>query len=81
MFGNEVYECPKTIISKEYSSEWKPDLEPYYPVNDNKNTAIYTNYYDRARLIPNMRFGGRLADYAYYDMDKVVEKAINEFKE
>lgn len=76
MFGNEVYDCPKTVISKEYSQEWNSGIEPYYPVNDDRNAQLYARYRDRAKCIPNLKFGGRLADYAYYDMDKVVEKAL-----
>lgn len=77
MFGEEVYNCPKTVISKEYSQEWEFGMEPYYPVNDNRNADLYAKYYDRAKRISNFRFGGRLADYAYYDMDKIVEKALS----
>lgn len=77
MFGNEVYDCPKTVISKEYSQEWEFGMEPYYPVNDNRNTSLYAKYYDRAQCISNFKFGGRLAEYAYYDMDKIVEKALS----
>lgn len=80
MFGQEVYNCPRTVVSKEYSTEWKLGMEPYYPVNDNINASIYSKYLNRARLLPNFIFGGRLADYAYYDMDKVVENVINIFK-
>lgn len=78
MFGQEVYDCPKTVISREYSTEWKPGMEPYYPVNDAINTKLYASYRERAKLIPNFTFGGRMADYAYYDMDKVVEKVMVE---
>ena len=74
MFGDEVYRIPKTVISREYSTEWTPGLEPYYPVNDTRNADRYARYADRARSI-GLSYGGRMADYAYYDMDKVVERA------
>nr|WP_229115027.1 MULTISPECIES: UDP-galactopyranose mutase [Bacteroides] len=77
MFGDKVYNCPKTVISKEYSQEWEFGMEPYYPVNDSHNTNLYAKYCDRAKCIPNFNFGGRLAEYAYYDMDKIVEKALS----
>ncbi|MCR5704269.1 MAG: UDP-galactopyranose mutase [Eubacterium sp.] len=71
--GNEI---PKTIISKEYSSEWKFGDEPYYPVNDEKNTALYQSYKELADKEGKVLFGGRLAEYKYYDMDKVIESAL-----
>lgn len=80
MFGQEVYDCPKTVISKEYSTEWKPGMEPYYPVNDNCNADIYAKYWDRASLIPNLIIGGRLAEYKYYDMAPTVEKVMSHFQ-
>ena len=67
---------PTTIISKEYSSEWKPGVEPYYPVNNDKNNAVYEQYADKAEAEKNVIFGGRLGQYKYYDMDKVVENAL-----
>ncbi len=67
---------PTTIISKEYSSEWKPGVEPYYPVNNDKNNAVYQKYADRAASENNVIFGGRLGQYKYYDMDKVVAAAL-----
>ena len=66
----------KTIISKEYSSEWTPKDEPYYPVNDERNTKLYNEYYKLAKQLPNIIFAGRLAEYKYYDMDGVIEKAL-----
>ena len=66
----------KTIISKEYSSEWTPKDEPYYPVNDERNTKLYNEYYKLAKQLPNVIFAGRLAEYKYYDMDGVIEKAL-----
>ena len=76
---------PKTVISKEYSSEWKPGVEPYYPINNDKNNNLYAEYKKLADNTPNVIFGGRLGDYKYYDMDKVIEVALtavkNEFAE
>jgi UDP-galactopyranose mutase len=71
--GNEI---PKTIISREYSSEWKPGDEPYYPVNDEANTALYAQYKKLAESEPHVKFGGRLAEYKYYDMDAVIASAL-----
>ncbi len=79
MFGEEVYDCPKTVISREFSTEWNPGMEPYYPVNDAQNAALYVKYKERAKQMPNMIIGGRMADYAYYDMDIVVEKVMSLF--
>lgn len=67
---------PKTVITKEYSSEWKPGDEPYYPVNDESNDFIYQKYKKLAIKEENVIFGGRLAEYKYYDMNQVIEKAI-----
>ncbi len=72
--GNDI---PKTIISKEYSSEWKFGDEPYYPVNDEENTALYQKYKALADKEEKVLFGGRLAEYKYYDMDMVIESALN----
>ena len=66
----------KTVISREYSAEWKPGLEPYYPVNDEKNGALYLQYKALADAEPGVIFGGRLGEYKYYDMDKVIESAL-----
>ena len=76
MFGQEVYNCPKTVISKEYSTEWHDGMEPYYPVNDAVNTAIYAKYKVLADDETNVIFGGRLAEYKYYDMAPVIEKVM-----
>ncbi len=65
-----------TIISREYSSEWKPGVEPYYPVNNDKNNALYEKYAELAAKEENVIFGGRLGQYKYYDMDKVIEAAL-----
>lgn len=72
----EFGEQPKTVISREYSSEWKHGDEPYYPVNDEKNAALYAQYKELADAEPNVIFGGRLGEYKYYDMDKVIEAAL-----
>ena len=77
MFGNEVYQIPKTVISREYSTEWIPGKEPYYPVNDGKNSALYERYKALADNEERVIFGGRLAEYKYYDMDKVIECALS----
>lgn len=66
----------KTVISREYSAEWKPGDEPYYPVNDDKNSALYAKYKALADAEPHVVFGGRLGEYKYYDMDKVIESAL-----
>jgi len=68
---------PKTVISREYSSEWEPGIEPYYPVNDEMNTRLYHQYKKLADSEGKMIFGGRLGSYQYYDMDKVIEAALN----
>ena len=71
--GNDL---PKTVISREYSSEWKLGDEPYYPVNDTKNSTLYEQYKALAEAEDNVIFGGRLGEYKYYDMDKTVEVAL-----
>lgn len=75
-FGDEVTKIPVTVISKEYSAEWKLGMEPYYPVNDAKNASLYSAYTQLADEEKNVIFGGRLAEYKYYDMDDVIEKAL-----
>ena len=67
---------PKTVISREYSSEWKPGIEPYYPINDEKNGKLFEEYKALADKEENVIFGGRLGNYKYYDMDKVIEAAL-----
>ena len=67
---------PKTVISREYSSEWKPGDEPYYPVNDEKNSKLYEEYKKLAEGEKNIIFGGRLGEYKYYDMDAVIDSAL-----
>lgn len=72
--GNDI---PKTVISREYSSEWKVGDEPYYPVNDEKNSNLYKKYKELALQEKNVIFGGRLGEYKYYDMDKTIEAALD----
>ena len=76
MFGNEIYNNPKTVISKEYSTEWRDGMEPYYPVNDKKNNSLYSKYKELADAESNVIFGGRLAEYKYYDMAPVIESVL-----
>lgn len=76
MFGQEVYNCPKTVVSEEYSTEYKEGMEPYYPVNDEINNALADNYRTLAAKEQNVIFGGRLAEYKYYDMAPIVEKVL-----
>ena len=75
--GNDL---PKTIISKEYSSEWKLGDEPYYPVNDEKNEKLYIEYKKLSDEETKVFFGGRLGEYKYYDMDQVIESALKSLK-
>ena len=76
MFGQEVYDCPKTVISREYSTEYKEGMEPYYTVNDERNNALADQYRALAAQEKNVIFGGRLAEYKYYDMAPIVEKVL-----
>jgi len=76
-FGQTIYDNPKTVITKEYSTEWIPGLEPYYPINDEKNNHLAEQYRLLASQEKNVIFGGRLADYRYYDMAPIVENALN----
>ena len=77
MFGQEVYDCPNTVISREYSTEYKDGMEPYYTVNDERNNALAGQYRELAAQEKNVIFGGRLAEYKYYDMAPIVEKVLN----
>lgn len=82
MFGQAVYDNPCTVISREYSTEWKPGMEPYYPVNDSRNNELIEKYRELAEeLKPRVFFGGRLGTYTYLDMDKVIAKVLADFKE
>lgn len=76
MFGNDVDLCPKTVISREYSTEWQEGMEPYYPVNDDYNNNLADQYRSLAAEEPNVLFGGRLAEYKYYDMAPIVENVF-----
>ena len=76
MFGSEIDNCPRTVISKEYSTEWKDGMEPYYPVNDKKNSDLYALYKELADKTGNVILGGRLAEYKYYDMAPIIEKVL-----
>ena len=77
MFGQAVYDCPKTVVSEEYSTEYEEGMEPYYPVNDERNNQLADQYRTLAAQEPNIIFGGRLAEYKYYDMAPIVEKVLN----
>ena len=77
MFGQAVYDCPKTVISEEYSAEYQPGMEQYYPVNDEKNNQLADKYRALAAQEPNVLFGGRLAEYKYYDMAPIIEKVLS----
>lgn len=74
-------DLPKTYISREYSSEWKPGDEPYYPVNDEKNSNLYAKYKELAEKEKNIIFGGRLGEYKYYDMDATVASVLDKCDE
>lgn len=80
MFGQEVYDCPKSVVSEEYSTEYKDGMEPYYPVNDERNNQLADQYRKLAANEENVVFGGRLAQYKYYDMAPVIEQVMEYFK-
>lgn len=77
MFGQDVYNCPKTVVSEEYSTEYKDGMEPYYPVNDDRNNALAEEYRKLAEQEDGVIFGGRLGQYKYYDMAPVIEQVLN----
>ena len=79
MFGQQVYDCPKTVVSEEYSTEYKLGMEPYYPVNDDRNNALAEQYRALAAQEADVIFGGRLAEYKYYDMAPIIESVIRLF--
>ena len=81
MFGQEVYDCPKSVVSEEYSTEYKDGMEPYYPVNDERNNQLADQYRKLAANEENVVFGGRLAQYKYYDMAPVIEQVMKLWKE
>ncbi len=80
-FGDAVYSNPKTVISREYPSEWNDSKEPFYPINNEKNQAIYAKYKELADKEKNVIFGGRLAEYKYYDMAPVIAKVFKLFND
>lgn len=77
MFGQEVYDCPKTVVSEEYSTEYQEGMEPYYPVNDDRNNSLAEQYRELAQQEKDVIFGGRLAQYKYFDMAPIVEQVLN----
>lgn len=76
MFGQDVYDCPKTVVSEEYSTEYKDGMEPYYPVNDDRNNALAEEYRKLAEKEADVIFGGRLGQYKYYDMAPIIEQVF-----
>ena len=79
MFGQDVYNCPNTVVSEEYSTEYKEGMEPYYPVNDERNNLLAEQYRQLAEKESDVIFGGRLAQYKYYDMAPVIEQVLSLF--
>ena len=77
MFGSAVYECPKTVVSEEYSTEYKEGMEPYYPVNNERNNALAEEYRKLATVEDNVIFGGRLGQYRYFDMAPIIEQVLS----
>lgn len=80
VFGDEIYHNPKTVVSKEFPLEWNEGLEPFYPINDSRNQSIFQKYKDLAKKENNVIFGGRLAEYKYYDMAPIISKVLNLFE-
>lgn len=80
-FGADVEANPRTVVSREYSTEWMPGMEPYYPVNDAANTALLADYQRLAVQQPGVIFAGRLAEYKYYDMAPTIAKAFTLWEE
>ena len=76
MFGQEVYECPKTVVSEEFSAEYKDGMEPYYPINDERNSDLAEKYRKLAQKEEGVIFGGRLGEYKYYDMAPIIEQVL-----
>lgn len=79
MFGQDVYNCLKTVVSEEYSTEFKPGMEPYYPINDERNNILANKYRDLTAQEKDIIFGGRLAEYKYYDMAPIIERVMELF--
>ena len=77
VFGADIEKNPKTVISREYSTEWQTGMEPYYPINDERNQQVYQQYHELAQAEKNVIFGGRLAEYKYYDMAPIIELALS----
>jgi len=77
MFGQAVYDCPKTVVTKEFSTEWTEGMEPFYPVNDERNNTLYQQYKELADKEENVIFGGRLAEYKYYDMAPLIRRTLD----
>lgn len=77
MFGQQVYDCPKSVVSEEYSTEYKEGMEPYYPVNDETNNKLADKYREMSQKESNVIFGGRLAEYKYYDMAPIIERVFS----
>ena len=75
-FGDAVEAVPATVITREYPAEWTPGREPFYPVNDDRNSALFARYQELAAQEETILFGGRLAEYKYYDMAPVIERAF-----
>lgn len=75
-FGSSIYDNPRTVISREYPAEWNDGMEPFYPVNDVRNQTVYDQYYAIARQEKDVIFGGRLAEYKYYDMAQIIAQAF-----
>lgn len=80
-FGNEVYDNPNTVVSREYSAEWSEGMEPFYPVNDSRNQALYERYRELAQREEGVIFGGRLAEYRYYDMAPIIAQVMSLFED
>lgn len=80
-FGDEVYDNPRSVVSYEYPEEWHAGLEPFYPVNDERNNAVYARYKALADAEKDVIFGGRLAEYKYYDMAPLIRKALDYFNQ
>jgi UDP-galactopyranose mutase len=76
MFGQAVYDCPKTVVSEEYSTEYKAGMEQFYPVNNDRNNVLADQYRALAAKENDVIFGGRLAEYKYYDMAPIIEQAM-----
>lgn len=77
MFGQEVYDCSKSVISREFSMEYEDGMEPYYPVNNERNNKLADKYRTMAAKENDIIFGGRLAEYRYYDMAPIIEQVLN----